>query len=95
MWRIHAFCLGDERIVAARMATTMDQLEVAVIWNPCAGSTMGHCHQLYLYRYTADEWRKQWQAVAGIGGWPYSDTEAYFADAGIDQIKVKNSSWPA
>lgn len=92
-WSLQSFCLGDEKLVAARMASAKATAELAIIWNPCDNNSMGRCHQVRRYHYDRQGWQEQWRAIPGKDGWPYSHAEAHFVDTGIDTIRIKSSSW--
>lgn len=92
-WSMHTFCLDDEKLVTARIQQNGEQRELAVIWDPCVTSSMGHCQQVQLYRYDGPQWALRWQSRPGQEAWPYSHAEAQFAQAGIESIRIRSSSW--
>lgn len=59
-WSMHTFCLDDEKLVTARIQQNGEQRELAVIWDPCVTSSMGHCQQVQLYRYDGPQWALRW-----------------------------------
>ncbi len=76
----------------ARLSRADNTYELAFALNPCSYSSMGRCHELFLYRLRKGGWQEVWNS-RGVEGWRYSHARLRFAGNGIDTVVLESSSW--
>ncbi|MBC8449892.1 MAG: PD40 domain-containing protein [Chloroflexi bacterium] len=79
-------------VAAARLARTGDDYRLALVFNPCACSSMGRCHELSLYRLQKNGWQEVWKA-RDAAAWRHSHASLRFISDGIEAVVLESSSW--
>ena len=90
-WQEQTYCMAEQNLVEARLASTADGLTVAVIVDTCVGTTSS-CHHVRLYQLEEDGWIEGWN-TQGVDDWPSAHVSVQFPVSGRDTLLVRSSSW--